>query len=102
MGYHSFQLTGFAIEAGQLVVHGQQTFDKFLFGLSVFLDDHADIAAGVERVVLLFHIFRSGQFAQAGDVFVLGGGKTLLQPVDMLEVVFRTFYFSMQFFQSSF
>lgn len=102
MRNNRFELARLFIESKQFIIHRQQLRNKLFLAFAILLNHYADIPPRIQRIILFFDFLWRGEFAQAGDVFVLRVGKAFLQPVDMLKVQFGVFHILMQFFQRGF
>src|SRR5437660_1558192 len=86
-------------ECVELIHRASNFVYELLLRLSIFLDDHADVAARIEGILLLSDFGRAGELAQAGDVLVFRPRETLLQPMDVLEVKLGALHLLMQLLQ---
>ena len=77
----------------------QYISNELLLRLSILLNHHTDVAAGIQRILLLLHLRRACQFAQAGHIFVFCLGESLLQPVDVPVENLGALYFVVERFE---
>ncbi|WP_168441887.1 hypothetical protein [Pontiella desulfatans] len=64
------------VQVGEFLIHPNQLLQKLLLGFAVFFDDDADVAAGVEGIVLFGDFGGGGKFAEAVVGFAEGCGCT--------------------------
>ena len=72
-------------ESRESILKSYDFIDKLFLRLPILLNHYADIAPGVERVVLVFDLVDVSQSAETGNVFVFSLGEAFLQPVDVGE-----------------